>query len=68
VCDSGGPVKQNQRVTVESQTSRAWYAKTFGAIQDGDVETLLGVKLEFSKSATIPMGTKGRVLDHIGLR
>ena len=45
----------------------AWYAKTFAAIQEqGNIAMLPGANLDFSKSATVPAGTKGRVLDHIG--
>jgi hypothetical protein len=50
----------------DTEAAMAWYAKTFGTTQHGDDVTLPGVKLEFSKSAIIPMGTKGHVLDHIG--
>ncbi|MBZ5611248.1 MAG: VOC family protein [Acidobacteriia bacterium] len=52
----------------DPEAARAWYAKTFGAVLgQGDFATLPGVKLDFSKSAAVPAGTKGHVLDHIGL-
>ncbi len=52
----------------DNEAARAWYAKTFGAVlQPGDGATLPGVRLVFSKSASAPSGTKGHVLDHIGL-
>jgi catechol 2,3-dioxygenase-like lactoylglutathione lyase family enzyme len=49
---------------------QAWYAKVFGA-KPGmrgkfDAADVPGVNLTFTKSDTPTVGTKGRVLDHIG--
>jgi catechol 2,3-dioxygenase-like lactoylglutathione lyase family enzyme len=49
---------------------KAWYAKMFGAKPgkrgDNEADDLPGVNLSFRKSDTPTVGTKGRVLDHIG--
>ncbi len=49
---------------------QAWYAKVFGAKPGKrgsfDAAALPGVSLTFSPSAEPVVGTKGRVLDHIG--
>jgi catechol 2,3-dioxygenase-like lactoylglutathione lyase family enzyme len=50
----------------DTVAAKAWYGKTFGASEQGEIETLPGVKLVFSKSSAAPAPTKGRVLDHIG--
>jgi len=48
--------------------ARDWYVKTFGAVAaEGGSALLPGVRLQFTKSATAPSGTKGHVLDHIGM-
>ena len=50
--------------------TKAWYAKTFGAIpgKRGRFEAadLPGVNLSFSKAETATAPTKGRAVDHIG--
>jgi catechol 2,3-dioxygenase-like lactoylglutathione lyase family enzyme len=49
---------------------QSWYAKMFGAKPGKrgpfDAADLPGVNLTFSKSDTPTVGTKGRMLDHIG--
>lgn len=51
-------------------TTRDWYVKTFGAKPrkrgNFDSADLPGVNLTFSPSPTPVVGTKGRVIDHIG--
>jgi catechol 2,3-dioxygenase-like lactoylglutathione lyase family enzyme len=52
------------------QEIKAWYVKMFGATPGmrgtNQADDLPGVNLTFSKSPTPTVGTKGRVLDHIG--
>jgi catechol 2,3-dioxygenase-like lactoylglutathione lyase family enzyme len=49
---------------------KSWYVKMFGAIPGKrgqfEADDLPGVNLTFTKSDTPTVGTKGRVLDHIG--
>jgi catechol 2,3-dioxygenase-like lactoylglutathione lyase family enzyme len=49
---------------------KAWYVKMFGAIPgkrgNFEADDLPGVNLTFGKSNTPTVGTKGRMLDHIG--
>jgi lactoylglutathione lyase len=48
---------------------KAWYVKIFGATPGmrgrNEAADLPGVNLTFSKSPTVTVGTRGRVLDHI---
>ena len=50
--------------------TKAWYVKTFDAIpghrDQFEAADLPGVNLSFSPSPTPVVGTKGRVLDHVG--
>jgi catechol 2,3-dioxygenase-like lactoylglutathione lyase family enzyme len=56
--------------TTEIAATQAWYADVFGAVpgQRGSFAAadLPGVNLTFSASASQPVGTRGRALDHIG--
>jgi catechol 2,3-dioxygenase-like lactoylglutathione lyase family enzyme len=62
VADSGGAGSVTE--------IKSWYAKMFGAIPGKrgqfEADDLPGVNLTFAKSSTPTVGTKGRVLDHIG--
>ena len=55
--------------------AQAWYAKTLGAREVGEVNPrrgpaqvwdIPGVRLRFAKSPTPPLTTRGRALDHLG--
>ena len=55
--------------------AQAWYAKTFGAREVGEVNPrrgpaqvwdIPGARLRFAKSPTPPLTTRGRALDHLG--
>lgn len=56
--------------TASATDTQAWYAKTFGAKPGKrltfDAADLPGVNLTFVKADAAVVGTKGRVLDHIG--
>jgi len=60
----GGDTNSVQRI-------KAWYVTMFGAKPGKragfEAADLPGVNLTFSKSPTVTVGTRGRVLDHIGL-
>jgi catechol 2,3-dioxygenase-like lactoylglutathione lyase family enzyme len=56
--------------TPDVAAMQKWYADTFGAVPGKrgkfDAADLPGVNLSFTKTDSRMVGTKGRVLDHIG--